>query len=103
MRNKRTNSVIFLTVMLFSLIAKAGFDRGNGTDYVRFEDQGAWYFSPGRQISYCIEMAPNFGVSRGSAQGAIEKAFQVWGDYFRKHGFINGIVFQGALQPSCTK
>src|SRR5947209_5106240 len=58
---------------------------GGGGDVVPLEARAAWFVG-GDPIHYCVEMAPDFGVSPGKAYTALETAIANWKDYISKYG-----------------
>jgi hypothetical protein len=79
-----------------------GQDRGNGTDYIRQEDQSAWFTGEGRVIHYCIEVSPGFGLSVEQIAPQVEKAFLAWSDYVKEHGVNTEVTMQGEHMKECT-
>ena len=62
-------------------VVNQGQERGNGGDYLTAEYKSAWFLGEGKTVLYCVDMAPNFGVSKEKAVKAINYAITTWSDY----------------------
>jgi len=92
----------FTLVALLSLngsLALAGGDSSGGTDLLPPDANAAWFLEgadgeQARVIHYCVEIAPDFGVSPDEASATIEKAFGIWRDYIDLHQ-LNADPYRG--------
>lgn len=58
-----------------------GQERGNGGDYLPAENASSWFVGESNTITYCVQLAPDFGVNNARANKAIEIAFNKWKEY----------------------
>lgn len=89
-RKNRTQTPLLLSLTL-SLVAtsfafaKGGSSGSGGNDLIPAGALDAW-FTGDREIKYCVELAPKFGIDQTQANAEIEFAFATWRTYMNEKG-----------------
>ena len=79
---------LIATTSAFAGARGGGMDSG-GSDNKDILNGVAWFLGD-RTVHYCIDLAPDFGVTKVQAKADIESAFATWNDYiFQKRIFEN--------------
>jgi hypothetical protein len=102
-------SVIFISFTFVSLAASSsrafaggGVEAGNGTDNPRPESGSAWFLGEKNKITYCSEMARDFGLTEAEINPILTAAFANWQNYFNENK-INEYATDAKLHPKYGK
>ncbi len=79
-----------------------GQDRGNGTDYVPAEDEGAWFADPNKTIVYCVDVSADFGLPREKVESIVEQSFGAWQTYVAEKQIRTDIPFARYRKAECS-
>jgi hypothetical protein len=98
--------IFFLTAISSSSMSYAaeGNSSGGGGDTNHPVDGAAWFLDD-HKITYCVEVASDFGTDRSKIESALHSSFVTWADYISTHVvFIESklrISAQSRLQRTC--
>ncbi|MGE0171911.1 MAG: hypothetical protein AB7T49_03965 [Oligoflexales bacterium] len=67
------------------------------------DNDRAWFPDPAREVNYCVNLAANFGVSKGRAIALIEESISTWREYLATRQtiakYFNSTRYK--VQPVC--
>ena len=74
-------SVLAVRVFLPNALASGGYSGGGGDSVLGPFDQYAWFYGTKKPIQACLEIAPDFGLTREQIVPQLEQALAAWSDY----------------------